>query len=155
MLSPHRVRSARATRVSGRQAGVAAGEDQPQQVVLDDLGPGVLLGQPGVGERPSARASFGPRAASRRIRSTARRRAVVRSQATRVVRDAVARPGLQGAQAGVLHGILGEREVAGPAGEGGEDVAARDPHDLGQGAVRVLGGERSRPRATALTSGTR
>ena len=129
------------------EAGVAAGEHEPQQVVLDDLGPGVLLGQHGAGERPEREGLLGPagRLAADQVDGAAAGRGA--QPGNRAVGDAVARPGLQRAQAGVLHGVLGEREVAGPAGEGGEDVTAGDPDDLGQGAVRVLGGElRARPR---------
>ena len=89
------------------------------------------------------------RAPSRRIRSTAHRRAVVRSHATGLSGMPSRGHVSQRAQAGVLHGVLGEGEVAGPAGERGEDVAAGIPHEVGEDAVGVLGGGGRHPRGGA------
>ena len=143
---PHRVRRARATRVSGARLGWQQVKTSRSRSSSTTSGPGSSSGSTVSASDPNASGLLGPAgrlAADQVDRAAAGRGAQPRD---RVVRDAVARPGLQRAQAGVLHGILGEREVAGPAGEGGEDVAAGDPDELGQGAVRVLGGERTRPR---------
>ena len=57
------------------------------------------------------------------MRSIARLRAVVSSQAPRVVRRAVARPALRGDRERLLRGLLGEVEVAEEADERGQDAA--------------------------------
>ena len=64
------------------------------------------------------------------MRSIARLRAVVISQAPRVVGDAVARPALGGDRERLLRGFLGEVEVAEEADQGGEDAAPLLAEDL-------------------------
>ena len=78
-----------------REAGVAAGEDEPQQVVLDDLGPGVLLGEHDLDVRPGRQRLLGgpSRLAPDQVDGAAPCGGT--QPGDRVVRDAVARPRLQ------------------------------------------------------------
>ena len=70
---------------------------------------------------------------SRRIRSIARLRAVVISQAPGLAGVAVARPALGGDRERLLRGFLGEVEVAEEADQGGEDAAPLVAEDLLEG----------------------
>ena len=67
---------------------------------------------------------------SRRMRSIARLRAVVTSQAPRVGGGAVARPALRRDRERLLRGFLGEVEVAEEADQGGEDASPLVAEDL-------------------------
>ena len=71
----------------------------------------------------SSRRVFAASVRSRRMRSMARLRAVVISQAPGLVGHAVARPALGGDRERLLRGFLGEVEVAEEADQGGEDAA--------------------------------
>ena len=64
------------------------------------------------------------------MRSIARLRAVVTSQAPGLVGSAVARPALRGDREGLLRGLLGEVEVAEEADQGGEDAPPLVAEDL-------------------------
>ena len=64
------------------------------------------------------------------MRSIARLRAVVTSQAPGLVGHAVARPALGGDREGLLRGFLGEVEVAEEADQGSEDAAPLLAEDL-------------------------
>ena len=66
---------------------------------------------------------------SRRMRSIARCRAVVTSQARGWARDAVARPALGGDREGLLRGFLGGVQVAEEAGEVGDDATPLGAED--------------------------
>ena len=87
-----------------------------------------------VGLRSRSATSSSPvlaaRSRSRRMRSIARLRAVVTSQAPRVVGRALARPALGGDRERLLRGLLGEIEVAEEADQGGEDATPLLAEDL-------------------------
>ena len=67
---------------------------------------------------------------SRRMRSIARFRAVVTSQARGIVGRAGRRPPLRGDRERLLGGFLGEVEVAEEADQGGEDASPLVAKDL-------------------------
>ncbi len=71
----------------------------------------------------SSRRVFAASVRSRRMRSIARLRAVVTSQAPGLAGSSVARPALRGDREGLLRGFLGEVEVAEEADQGSEDTA--------------------------------
>ena len=73
---------------------------------------------------------FAASVCSRRIRSIARLRAVVTSQAPGLAGRPVARPALGGDRERLLGGLLGEVEVAEEADQGGEDAAPLVAEDL-------------------------
>ena len=70
-----------------------------------------------------SRRVFAASVRSRRMRSMARLRAVVTSQAPGLAGSSVARPALRGDREGLLRGFLGEVEVAEEADQGSEDVS--------------------------------
>ena len=78
----------------------------------------------------SSRRVFAASVRSRRIRSIARLRAVVTSQARGLVGRPLARPARGGDGERVLRGLLGEVEVAEEADQGGEDAAPLVAEDL-------------------------
>ena len=76
-----------------------------------------------VGSGTSSSRVFAASVRSRRMRSIARLRAVVISQAAGLVGTSVARPALGGDRERLLGGLLGEVEVAEEADQRGEDPA--------------------------------
>ena len=65
----------------------------------------------------------------------ARRRAVSGEPRPRLRGHAVARPRLQRAHGGVLHGVLGERQVAGDPRQRGEHAPALVAHEADEGGA--------------------
>ncbi len=141
----------------GCERGVAAGEDQPQPVVLDDAGRlvGCVVVQHqcrlvlGVAARLAPDPVDGPVAGRRG------------QPAARVGRYAVDRPPLQGDQQGVGGRLLGEVDVAEAADQRGDHAAvllAVDPLDRLLGSpLRLLGAPltRARPGRDAPRPGRR
>ncbi len=133
VVSPHSVRRARATCVSGARLGWQHVKTSRSRSSATTDAAGSSSGI----TTCIAAASLSPRAASRRMRSTARRLATVRSQATGWS-GTPSRGQVSSARTRrVLDRVLGERQVAGPARQGREDVATRGADQLGQGLGRL------------------
>ena len=129
---PATVRSVRATRASDGQQRVTAGEDEPQPVIGDGSRIVDARGRPGRRwpRRPSVSAwsvaSFSTSRRARRMRSMARRRAVVVIQAPGRSGTPSRRPMLERRQERVLDRVLGGIEVA----TQGRDEACQHPPAL-------------------------
>jgi len=98
------------------------------------MGPVAGPGDPGIpgdGQLPPGALTPVP-AATRRSRSIALRRAVVKQPGRRVGRDAVARPRLGSGQDGVVECVLGQVEVAHDGDQPGQHGPAVGPVGRGQ-----------------------
>ena len=134
VVSPHSVRSESATWVSGARLGWQQVKTRRSRSSATADGSGSSSGI----TTCIAAVSLSPRAASRLIRSTARRRATVRSQATGLS-GTPSRGHVSSARTvASWTASSASAEVAGPPGEGREHVAARRPDELGELAAYVV-----------------
>jgi hypothetical protein len=102
---------------------VAAGEDEAQLVVVHELW--ILPTRDGFGAHPVGRDLLGELASSPAPADEVDGAVPCGGDdpPDRVVRDAVARPPIYGGQEGVLHGVLGEGDVAEDPGQSGHGLA--------------------------------
>ena len=123
VVSPQISRSVSATRASGGERGVAAREDEAQQVVLDGVGRRYLGGgECRLRQRPDVR--------RRHLETSAATQPIDRLEASRrdqprtgVVGHAIVPPALEGDREGLVHRLLGEIEVAEQTDQCREDAA--------------------------------
>ncbi len=111
---------------------MAAGEDELEALVLKGHLVHAVLASPPV---TSSKRVFSARVRSRRMRSIARRRAVVMSHAAGLVGVPSTWPALCRSHEGLLRGFLGELEVAEEADQRSENatpLVAEDPLENGQ-----------------------
>ena len=134
VVSPHSVRKERATWVSGARLGWQQVKTSRSRSSVDRRRLGLLVREHHLHRRRLLVAA-GRLAPDQVDRAPPGHRAQPGDGA---VGHAVARPGLQRADGRVLDGVLGQREVAGPPGEGREHVAARRPDELGELAAYVV-----------------